>query len=123
MVRVLRRHGCKVIATDILSGTDFLKEERSVPNVVTNPPYKDSLGFVEHAKSVATRKVAMLLSLDFLHGTSRYELFQDKRFPLKVVYVFSERLQFLEAGAAPMAQAWFVWEKGHRRKPIIEWTR
>ena len=36
-VRVLRRHRCKVIATDILSGTDFLEEERSVPNVATNP--------------------------------------------------------------------------------------
>jgi hypothetical protein len=72
--------------------------------------------------SSTTSKIAMLLRLDFLHGTSRYQLFQDKTYPLKVVYIFCRRLQFEPTGNSPMfASAWFVWDKRYKGKPYIDW--
>ena len=77
---------------------------------------EQALEFVEHAKSIATRKIAMLLPLEFLQGKSRYEFFQDKAFPLKVVYVFSSRLSFGQDGTAMVGHAWYVWHKRYKGK-------
>ena len=126
MGEVLDEYGHQVIASDIATGDDFLEMSDNLPNVITNPPFSLALEFVEHAKTVATSRIAMLLPLDFLHGVSRYELFQDRGFPLKVVYVFCQRLRFgntPEAQSAPMANAWFVWDKRYKDKPTVEWIQ
>ena len=53
MVRVLRDTGRPVDASDLYNrgygeiGLDFLKESRTVENIVTNPPYNSAEGFVE----------------------------------------------------------------------------
>ena len=65
----------------------------------------------------------MLLPLEFLHGGTRFELFQDRRFPLKVVYVFSTRLCFGTETHATVGHAWYVWERKHKGEPTLRWIK
>ena len=123
IVRVLRRHGYDVRAADLLGGQNFFDRIETVPNVITNPPYSHSLDFILHAKKVATRKIAMLLPVEFLHGGTRYELFQDRLCPLKVVSVFSSRLSFGAETHATVGHAWYVWDRKHKGEPVIRWIR
>ena len=123
IVRVLKRAGYTVRATDIAKGVDFLRTSRSVPNVVTNPPYADGRAenFCRHALKLATHKIAMLVPIWFLEGVQRHDLFTKE--PLKAVYVFSRRPTFGEdqESHAPFGTCWVVWDKRYKGKPYIEW--
>lgn len=97
-------------------------------NIVTNPPYGESEGFVRCALATARRKVAMLLRLSFLEGQMRAKMFRST--PLARVHVFSWRISMpsgeaLKRGAKPsggsVAFAWFVWDHDHRGPPTINW--
>ena len=123
MATVLRKHGYAVETTDLRYGEDFLVRSGRTANVVTNPPYRLSQEFVIHAKRIATRKVAMLLPVDFLHGVARYDLFQDRGFPLKIVHVFAARLCFGMDTAATVGHAWYVWDRNYHGEPRIGWIR
>jgi len=58
-------------------------------DIITNPPYKYELEFVEHALKIISKgnKVAMFLKLQFLEGKKRKRLFVTN--PSKVLYVSS----------------------------------
>ena len=122
----------KVIASDIRKDVygdgdiDFLKCNKKVDNIITNPPYRYAKEFVLHAKKCATKKIAMLLKLVFLEGIGRYEMFQDKEFPLKNVYVFCRRQKIYKDGiigknSGLIAYAWFVFDKTYVGEPTIKW--
>jgi hypothetical protein len=74
-------------------------------------------------------QIAMFLKIQFLEGQKRKLLF--KKYPPKVIYVFSTRQspwnngsQVDETGkpwASTMCFAWFVWEMGFIGDPIIKW--
>lgn len=135
--KVLEEHGFKVISTDLIyrgfgnpKPLDFLKDnlEDFEGDIITNPPYKYALQFVQKAlKSVqARRKVAMFLKLQFLEGKTRKKFFLHN--PPKTVYVSSSRLNCAMNGDfekylynSAIAYAWFVWEKGFTGDPIIKW--
>lgn len=98
--KVLEQHGFEVISTDLIyrgfgdpEPLDFLKEslEDFEGDIITNPPYKYALEFVEQALNSVQpgRKVAMFLKLLF--------------------------------PSSAVAYAWFVWEKGFQGDPIIKW--
>lgn len=121
MVRVLRDTGRSVDASDLFDrgygeiGVDFLKCERTIENVVTNPPYNSAEGFVEAGLRQATHKLCLLLRLAFLEGGNRQRTIFAERPPSRV-WVFSERITFYPAGAVvkgsgTTAYAWFVWDK------------
>lgn len=100
-------------------------------DIITNPPYKFAEEFVRHSMEliekswVAKLKVAMFLKLTFLEGQKRKKLFE--KYPPKKVYVFSQRRKcalngkFEDTGSSAAAYAWFIWEKGFKGKPTIEW--
>ena len=96
-------------------------------DIATNPPYKLAKEFVETAleRVLTGRKVCMFLKLTFLEGKARRELFE--KYPPKTVYVASSRLNCVRNGefdkypSSAVAYAWFVWEKGFKGKPTIEW--
>lgn len=136
---VLKRHGYEVKCSDIVDRgypntqiIDFLmytpKAELDM-DIITNPPYKFAKQFVERALSCIStgHKVAMFLKLQFLEGKDRRKLFEES--PPKVVYVASGRLLCAKNGefearrrdGSAVAYAWFVWEKGYKGKPIIDW--
>ncbi len=124
MADVLRQHGYKVRATDLKSGHNFLVRKSKVANVVTNPPYSQSMAeqFVRKAMEVAERKIAMLLPFYFLEGVQRHELFSGD-WPVKAVYIFSRRPTFGDhPDHAPFGSVWVVWDRSRqRRPPQIEW--
>ena len=134
----LSDYGYNVIATDLIDrgfgigGVNFL-ETNTIFNgdIVTNPPYKHAVKFIEHALDIIPtgNKVFMFLKLQFLEGKSRKELF--KKYPPKFVYVSSSRIlcakngDFKAAkknGASAVAYAWYEWEKGYTGNTIIKWV-
>lgn len=135
----LEEFGYKVFNSDlILRGgcndahqIDFLaykpENGRNDMDIITNPPYKYAKEFVEHALEISMEsvKVAMFLKLTFLESTGRRKMFE--KYPPKKVYVASGRLKcakngnFDSIGGSAAAYAWFVWEKGFKGKPTIEW--
>lgn len=128
---VLKSNGFDVISTDLIdrsygSKVDFLKTDFIADNIITNPPYKLSLNFVLKAKMQARNKIAMFFRTVFLESEKRYEMFNDKKFPLKTVYQFSKRVSLYKGGvklknSGMIAYAWFVWDKNYVGNTNIEW--
>lgn len=133
----LKKHGYCVESVDIVkrdySGqieiADFLqRREKWSGDIITNPPYKYAAEFVEQALEIINdgHKVAMFLKLTFLEGEKRRALFQQN--PPRRIYVFTKRIncalngeeKFFNASSA-VCYAWYVWEKGSREKPVIDW--
>lgn len=135
--QVLEAHGYNVRSSDVedygFKGTellDFLQcEERNKRDIITNPPYAKAADFVWRALDISEDgvKIAMFLKLTFLEGQGRRELFQQ--YPPRTVYVSSSRLQCVKNGdfegykdrSSAVAYAWFIWEKGTKRRPVIKW--
>jgi hypothetical protein len=132
--RILEAAGHTVTSSDLVdrgygeANIDFLMEwQPRAPNIVTNPPFKLALQFVEHALSLTTGKVCMLGRLAWLEGQARRERLYDNS-PIARVHVFSKRLTMQRGRAANdddeggmIAFAWFVWEKGYEGKPTLGW--
>lgn len=136
LAQVLENNGYEVIATDLIyrgygdkESLNFLEEtlDNFEGDIITNPPYKYALNFVQKALDSIQigNKVAMFLKLQFLEGKERKQFFLEN--PPKVVYVSSSRLKcaingkFEDMGSSAVAYAWFVWEKGFKGDPIIKW--
>ena len=128
--------GKKVYSTDLINrgygigGVDFLKAtENPYGAIITNPPYKIALEFIEKALEISDEgtKVAMFLKLTFLEGKRRKSFFQTNP-PIRV-HVFSSRASVAKDGdftAIPnngnaIAYAWFVWEKGYKGDTVVDW--
>lgn len=133
MSRVLEQTGETVFSSDLHnrgfgeSGRDFLKCERSTPNIITNPPYNSAEGFVAAGVRNATRKFALLLRLAFLEGANRANTIFDAMPPARV-WVFSERITFYPSGVEPKgsgttAYAWFVWDKDAPSRTELKWFK
>ncbi len=131
--KVFIEKGYEVISTDLIYRgfgyqLDFLIADFLCDNIVSNPPFKLALEFIEHAKKLANHKIAFLLKTVFLESLERYEMFQDKEFPLKTVYQFSKRVTISKSGiklqnAGMISFAWFVWERGYHGEPFIKWIK
>lgn len=93
-------------------------------DIITNPPYKYALEFVEKALDIVNEgnKVAMFLKLTFLEGQKRKQFLTNN--PPKV-YVYSKRQicakngEFEKISSSAVAYAWFVWEKGYKGDIIV----
>ncbi len=104
---------------------DFLETEgdpdgSSSYDIVTNPPYGESLNaFVAHALRVhRPRKMALLLNVNFFGGTENADrnFAMDENRPARV-YWFARRLPMMHRdgwegneASSRMNTAWFVWE-------------
>jgi hypothetical protein len=132
---VLKLQGHEVLSTDLIyrgygfpESKDFLTHRQVVDgDIITNPPYKHALEFVQKALELVRdgNKVAMFLKLTFLEGKKRKQFFLDN--PPKTVYVSSSRLlcamngRFDKYSSSAVAYAWFVWEKGFKGEPVLKW--
>ncbi len=112
------------IQEDFIAPYNFVLDK--FDNVITNPPYSLAFEFIEKAKKVYQKKIAMLLPLSYLHGQKRYE---RKIFNcLKYIYVFT-RYSLLESYirkdglyfTGMIVYAWYIWEKSYKGKPKIKW--
>ena len=140
IVKVLRDHNKLVDYCDLnnefsLTGIfknfkDFVNDDFDrYDNIITNPPYSLAKEFILKAKQITNNKIAMLLPLNYLHGVTRYnEIYIDKEFPLKAVYVFC-RYGLLEDTiredgmykSGMMVYAWYIWDKDYKGEPMIRW--
>lgn len=135
--KAIEKAGYSVISTDLVyrgfgypASIDFLSikvENCFTGSIITNPPYKYALEFVEQAIKVVMPhgKVAMFLKLTFLEGRRRKNFFKAN--PPKTIYVSSSRLicarngDFEHMTGSAIAYAWYVWEKGYSGDPVIKW--
>lgn len=121
-------------ATDLINRgygntEDFLLCNESYHNgdIVTNPPYKYAKEFVEKALELVDvgRYVCMFLKVLFLESRSRKELFT--KFPPKVIYISSSRINCAKNGdfntytSSAIAYAWYVWQKGYTGDSVVKW--
>lgn len=118
-----------------LKGIDFLKQEKFISeflpypknininiDIISNPPYSHTIEFIKQAKKIATHKIAFLLKLNALGGIKRYkEVWSDKEFPLKAVYVFCKRLDFGLLSSPTLEYCFCVWSKDYKGLPVIDW--
>lgn len=135
--KAIEKAGYSVISTDLIyrgfgypMSVDFLSTKSEgcfSGDIITNPPYKYALEFVEQALRVVKphNKVAMFLKLTFLEGQRRKSFFKTN--PPKTIYVSSSRLicakngEFEKYGSSAVAYAWYVWEKGYSGHTVIKW--
>lgn len=133
----LKEYGYDVYSTDLHDRgygdgqVDFLKYTGTWDgDIITNPPYKYALRFVEHALETVTEghKVFMFLKLQFLEGKARRKLFDTGC--LKTVYVSSSRLQcamngdfkkYSKGTGTAIAYAWYEFERGYHGSTQIKW--
>lgn len=131
--KVFMEHGYNVRSTDLIDrnfgqgGVDFLNtSEIWWGDIVTNPPFKYSQEFIEHALAIIPNgsKVCMFLKLQFLEGKNRKKFFASH--PPKRVWVSSSRIRCYTNGefrktSSMMALAWYVWEKGYTGDTVLKW--
>jgi hypothetical protein len=127
IVKVLQEKTHNVVFYDIEK--NFLTETEHYDYIVTNPPFSIAYEFIQKAKIVAKKKFALLLPLSYLHGKKRYDdIYSDKEYPLKKVYVFTrypmlgEKLR--EDGkynTGMMVYAWFIFEKDYTGPSVVDW--
>ena len=137
LAEVLGKHGHSVVATDLVSrgygvgGVDFLKVEKLPENcncILTNPPYKFTMEFIEHSLELLPEggEAIFLLNVNALSGKARYERFY-KHGVLKEVFVFPRRIQcakngdFASQNGSAVNYAWFVFRKGYLGKTHVRW--
>ena len=133
----LIKNDYKVFATDIIDRGygkqfDFLKSKEHFKefsgDIITNPPYKFAQEFIQMGLDLVSdgNKVVMFLRLQFLEGKARKKFFQEN--PPKKIYVSSSRILCAKNGefdkydkSSVTSYAWFIWEKGYKGKPTIDW--
>ena len=130
ILKVLDEFNYNYTSSDISLGSDFLENFSQHENIITNPPYRLAKEFILHAKKHTSKKIAMLLPLNYLHGIERYrEIWSDKEFRLSKVYVFcrypmltNEIREDGKYNTGMMVYAWYIWDKDYLRDhPTIHW--
>jgi hypothetical protein len=127
IVKVLQEKTNNVVFYDIEK--NFLTETEQYDYIVTNPPFSIAYEFIQKAKIVTKKKFAFLLPLSYLHGKKRYDdIYSDKEYPLKKVYVFTRYPmlgeQLREDGkynTGMMVYAWFIFEKDYNGPSVVDW--
>lgn len=129
----LKEYGYNVTSRDLVNrgygetGIDFLQTaEIWGGDIVTNPPYKHALEFINHSLEILQdgNKAFMFLRLQFLEGKARKALFDTGQ--LKTVYISRSRLSCAKNGdfdksVNAVAYAWFEFQKGYKGDAVIKW--
>tara|TARA_R110001592_G_scaffold190717_1_gene436725 strand:- start:18 stop:575 length:558 start_codon:yes stop_codon:yes gene_type:complete len=131
MSEVIKENGYDVYSSDLINrgygetGIDFLKSDRKVDNIVTNPPFNLATEFTLKAFELAKYKVVMLSKISYLEGVKRRELIFNKN-KLERVLIFTRRVPFKKEStqklaAGLMAFGWFIYDVNYNGKPQIDW--
>jgi len=126
---ILYDYDYSVSFSDLKHGVDFFDYSNKYNNIITNPPFSLALEFILKAKEIATKKIAFLLPLAYLHGYERFvKLWQDTEFPLARVYIFVRRphlgTEIREDGkyeTGMQTYAWYVWDKFSSGTTQLKW--
>ena len=115
--KVFESWGYEVISTELNqtsygeNGIDFLTcEPRDCTWIITNPPFKDSVQFIERCISLG-KPFALLLKSQYWHAKNKTELFW--KFPPRYVLPLNWRPDFhvgKKGGSPTMECIWVVWD-------------
>lgn len=135
VTNVLEEHGKKVESCDIepmFDGCiqeDFFSDEEDNTidmNIITNPPYKRTVEFIDVALSrlKTGRKMALFLPISFLEGIKHSKLIE--KYPIKRVYVSRRRLNCprwneTKTTGGVVCYIWAIWEKGWNGETVLRW--
>ncbi len=133
MDKVLREYFGNTEASDIFDYgygkvADFLSAPyavNSVDWVITNPPFNAAEQFVERARQVARRGVAILARTVFIESVGRFErLFKPT--PPACFAQFVERVPMVKGrldrkASTATGYAWFIWTEEHTSDPELVW--
>ena len=134
--------GYYVVSTDLVNrgygdyGVDFLfchEMLGKTKNIVTNPPFRLSLPFIENSCQLVRRhggKVAMFLPLSYLAGKERKKWYENHMCQLSRVWIFSYRAATYKNGIGQPQKAnnmtnyaWFVFDySAPKHPPVIGWV-
>lgn len=129
--------GHEVIATDLIDrgfgigNVNFLEVEQMPKDcrcILTNPPYKYTTDFIEHALNILPQggQAIFLLNVNVLAGQSRFQRIYSHGV-LKELYLFSKRIvcakngDFSACKSSAVNYAWFVFEKGYCGTTLLHW--
>lgn len=108
---------------------DFMTDQRSYANIVTNPPFKLAVDFAERAIASLDNdagKVCIIQRLAWLEGNARYQrLFEGGL--LHRVWVFRSRISMPPGGVdvpaknGSVAYAWFVFLRIRCHQTALGW--
>ena len=136
----LKELGHTVYSTDLVDrgygfgNIDFLKTTELPQDctcILTNPPYKYALEFVNHSLDLLPEGgyCVMFLKTTFLEGKKRYNnLFSVN--PPKYMFQFVSRVlcakngdfeTMIAGGGSAVSYAWFVFQKGYKGDTVIRW--
>ena len=105
LTEALIKEGYNVIATDILTGQDFLTYHPDrFDCIITNPPYSLKQQFLERAYSLK-KPFAFLLPLTTLETTKRLYLFQ--KHGIEIIFL-NERINFVMPRKKKQSKSWFA---------------
>lgn len=136
--RVLEQRGYSVFNTDLidrgyenfhLAKNFFEFENECDGDILTNPPFKLAVQFIQHSLDLVkdNHYVVMFLKVHFLESQERWEkLFSKKNF--RYAYMFSNRARTAMNGnfdkynmSSPTFYMWGIWQKGYTGEPVIRW--
>jgi hypothetical protein len=131
MSEVMIKNGYNVYSSDLIdrgygkTGVDFLKSNKQVDNIITNPPFNLATEFTLKALELSKGKVIMLSKISYLEGLKRREQIFNKN-KLKKILVFSRRVPFKKKSSNKlagglMAFGWFVYDVNYNGKPTVDW--
>ena len=108
--KYLIQKGYRVIASDILTGNDFLTwQPKEFDCIVTNPPFSLKQEFLERCYELG-KPFALLLPITTFETAKRQRLF--KKYGVQVIF-FDKRINFEtpsgKGSGAWFATAWFTW--------------
>lgn len=123
MADIIKSYGHSVIATDLITGGDFLNIHYDVDAIITNPPFNLSSEFIEKALKEADI-VAMVLKSQYWHAKKRFDLFIKN--PPAYILPLTWRPDFLyqerengKTGSPTLEIIWTVWIKGNTGREYI----
>lgn len=110
----------------------FLETENIDANaIITNPPYKYGLEFVEKSIDLLKRDeyCIMLLKLQFLEGVKRANSLYKNGLNPKYIICFPDRINCAKQGdfdkesetGGQVAYCWYVWQKGYSGPSEFHW--
>lgn len=112
---------------------DFFTDSFPRHNIVTNPPFRESMRIIQHAKEVVTPGgiIAVLAQAKFLYSQGRIDLFDD----CEQIIILSKRpsmptgsslLEHGEAirGGGSLDYCWCIWRAGTAgpTRCVIDWV-
>jgi hypothetical protein len=120
-ISVLQQLGVPAIGTSEDFFTFTAPPLMTIDAIVVNPPYREAVGFIEHALQLGVRQVAVLLRVDFDSGSTRQHLFRrERRFAGKVVLL--HRLKWFDGESNPSDNhAIYLWDLEHEGAPTLSY--